>query len=111
MLPSLHPMNHHRCSRRAFLRSGISAVALAPFAGSLSPLAFATEAAESTTRGPQTGKVAIVPCKNYGPAVRQAYDQAFDLLGGIGPLVRGKTCTIKLNLTGTNFTNFKDRPV
>jgi len=33
------------------------------------------------------------------------------LLGGIGSLVKGKTVTIKINLTGTNFTPFLDRPV
>jgi uncharacterized protein (DUF362 family) len=33
------------------------------------------------------------------------------LLGGVGSLVRGKSVTIKINLTGTNFTQFLDRPV
>ena len=35
--------------------------------------------------------------------------QSFDLLGGIGSLVKNKTVTIKLNLTGTNFTPVFDR--
>jgi uncharacterized protein (DUF362 family) len=33
------------------------------------------------------------------------------LLGGVGSLVKGKTVTIKINLTGTNFTPYLDRPV
>jgi uncharacterized protein (DUF362 family) len=56
--------------------------------------------------------VAIASCKSYAPeAVRAAYDQCFDLLGGLGSLVKGKTVTIKINLTGTNFVAFLDRPV
>jgi len=37
--------------------------------------------------------------------------KCFDLLGGIGPLVRNKTVTVKLNLTGTNFAQYLGRPV
>jgi uncharacterized protein (DUF362 family) len=32
-------------------------------------------------------------------------------LGGIGPLVKNKTVTVKVNLTGTDFSPFLDRPV
>jgi uncharacterized protein (DUF362 family) len=35
----------------------------------------------------------------------------FDHLGGIGSLVRNKTVTVKLNLTGTDFSPFLGRPV
>jgi uncharacterized protein (DUF362 family) len=56
-------------------------------------------------------KVAVVECKTYGPAVADAYKEAFDKLGGIGSLVSGKTVTVKLNLTGTNFTEYLGRPV
>ena len=100
-------MNHNRCSRRGFLRVGVSAVAAAPFFSAPNFI----RAAESPSRTAQNGKVAIVSCRTYGPAVRKALDEAFDVLGGIGPLVRGKTATIKLNLTGTNFTNYLDRTV
>src|SRR4030095_10397502 len=44
---------------------------------------------------------AIVSCKSYGPEVRAALEKSFDLLGGIGSLVKDKTVTVKLNLTGT----------
>jgi uncharacterized protein (DUF362 family) len=56
-------------------------------------------------------KVAIVRCRSYGPELRPAFEKCFDLLGGIGPLVKEKTVTVKLNLTGTNFSQFLDRPV
>jgi uncharacterized protein (DUF362 family) len=56
-------------------------------------------------------KVAIVSCRSYGPEVRAAMKQAFDLLGGLGSLVRNKTVTVKLNLTGTDFRAFMGRPI
>jgi len=37
--------------------------------------------------------------------------KCFDLLGGVGSLVKNKTATIKLNLTGTDFTPYMQRPV
>lgn len=54
--------------------------------------------------------VAIVPCKTYGPEVKAALKQCFDLVGGIQSLVRNKTVTIKLNLTGTDFSLWLGRP-
>lgn len=56
-------------------------------------------------------RVAVVACRGYGAEVRPALQQAFDLLGGIGALVRNKTVTVKLNLTGTDFTPVFGRPV
>lgn len=45
--------------------------------------------------------VAIQRCGSYEPrALRQALEQALDLIGGIKDLVRHKTVTVKLNLTG-----------
>lgn len=55
-------------------------------------------------------KVAIVSCRSYGPEVRTALGQSFDLLGGIGSLVKNKTVTVKINLTGTDFSAFMGRP-
>jgi uncharacterized protein (DUF362 family) len=42
----------------------------------------------------------------------QALDRSFDLLGGVGRLVRGKTVTVKVNLTTPSepFTSLFDRP-
>jgi len=84
------------------------------------PLAFRARAreglaGESKPAAPRSSradaKVAIVRCRSYGPELRPAFDTCFDLLGGIGRLVREKTVTVKLNLTGTNFSPFLDRPV
>jgi uncharacterized protein (DUF362 family) len=97
------------CDRRAFLRLGVSAAAGLPFA-----LAFGEE--QPAVASPLSGargaaKVAVVRCRSYGPEVRTALNEAFDLLGGIGGLVKGKTVTVKINLTGTNFSAYLDRPV
>ena len=43
--------------------------------------------------------------------MREAMAKSFDLLGGIGSLVKNKTVTIKLNLTGTDFSAYMRRPV
>ena len=42
--------------------------------------------------------------------MRAAYRSALDLLGGLGSLVKNKTVTVKLNLTGTEFAPFLGRP-
>jgi uncharacterized protein (DUF362 family) len=45
--------------------------------------------------------VAIQRCESYEPAlVRQRLDTALDGIGGLGPLLQGKTVTVKLNMTG-----------
>lgn len=79
-------------SRREFIQVGataIAGIALNPF-----------RATAVNTAG---AKVAIAKCSGYGPEVRAAYARCFDLLGGIGSLVRDKTVTIKINLTGSDF--------
>lgn len=105
-------MNHRCCNRRDFLRLGVTAAA-APFAiqsGFWNPLA-AEPASKSGPGSRPDSKVAIVPCVGYGPEVQAALARSFDLLGGIGRLVKNKTVTVKLNLTGTNFTPVFNRPV
>jgi uncharacterized protein (DUF362 family) len=94
------------CSRRTFLKTASLFTAGAPFA--LSRIGWAAE----PVRAVGNANVAIAACKTYAPQeVRAAYDKCFDLLGGVNSLVKGKTVTIKINLTGTNFTPFLDRPV
>lgn len=88
--------------RRTFLRLGAGALVGA----TLHPLAAAAVAPRT-----RSARVAIVPCAGYGPEVRTALDQAFDLLGGLGGLVRNKTVTVKINLTGSKFTATLGRPV
>ena len=97
------------CSRRDFLRT-------AALIGAGVPFAFATAGkvvagAEPAAKSFTDAKVAIAACKTYEPeVVGAAYRQCFDSLGGIGPLVKGKSVTIKINLTGVNFASFPNRP-
>ncbi len=89
--------------RRTFLKTGIAAGSLAGALPSLLPSNPAVEDA----------KVAIVSCKTYGPAVvEEAMSKSFDLLGGIGQLVKNKTVTVKVNLTrtGNGFVVIQGRP-
>jgi uncharacterized protein (DUF362 family) len=44
--------------------------------------------------------VALARCKSYGPEFLAATEKMFDQLGGLGRIVKGKTVTIKVNLTG-----------
>jgi len=45
--------------------------------------------------------VAIARCESYGPEVGQVLATLFDQLGGLSGLVKNKTVTVKLNLTGS----------
>lgn len=51
-----------------------------------------------------TAPVAIARCKSYGAEFLAATEKMFDQLGGMGRLVKGKTVTIKINLTGGETT-------
>src|SRR5258705_13092753 len=92
-------------NRRTFLQHSLTLAAGAPLALRTRGLLAADPSRRSDA------KVAIVPCKSYGSEVHAAMEKCFDLLGGIGSLVKNKTVTVKLNLTGTNFKPFLDRPV
>ncbi len=101
--------NHRpQCNRRAFLRLGAALAAGAPLAG-LSRAFGQQGVLSSDARSKAT--VAIVPCKTYGPEVKAGLRQCFDLVGGVKNLVGNKTVTVKLNLTGTDFTRFLGKPV
>ena len=101
-------MNSRICNRRAFLQQGLTLAAGAPLIGQFKHLLAAEPA---TTANRANANVAIVGCRGYGAEVRPALQQCFDLLGGIGSLVKNKTVTVKVNLTGTNFTSFMGRHV
>jgi len=106
---SAGPSRSGACSRRDFLRSTALLAAGAPFAFAAAGkvIAGAEPAAKSFT----DAKVAIAACKTYeAEEVGAAYRECFDSLGGIGPLVKGKSVTIKINLTGVNFASFPNRP-
>jgi uncharacterized protein (DUF362 family) len=110
-------MNAGRLNRRRFLRSGLALAAGAPATlriarqqllandASAPPPAVAPAIRRADTA------VAVVSCRGYGPEVRQALDRSFDLLGGLGGLVKNRTVTVKLNLTGGVFSPFQGRPV
>ncbi len=102
-------------SRRAFLQNGFAFAVGAPLALRLGETGLfgadmaATLVAPSLSKR-SDAKVAIVRCRSYGDELRPAFEKCFDLLGGIGPLVKDKTVTVKLNLTGSNFSPYLDRP-
>jgi uncharacterized protein (DUF362 family) len=48
-----------------------------------------------------TAPVAVAKCETYGPQVTTTLAGMFDQLGGIEKLVRGKTVTVKINVTGS----------
>ena len=86
------------CTRRSFLRLGLGIAAGTPIL--LSESCGSSGGSTPITPPPAAvSKVAIVACKDYGSSVQPALEQAFSLLGGIGPLVNGKTVTVKINLT------------
>lgn len=109
-------MNTTNLNRRAFLHRAMALTAGAPLGIQLSARKlWAVEeqpapAKVSSARRAEA-KVAIVSCRSYGPEVRRALAQSLDLLGGIGSLVKNKTVTVKINLTGTDFGPFMERPV
>ncbi len=100
-------MKHYACSRRSFLHTAALAAAAAPFAAT----AFAGRAYGASPTARAGARVSIAACKGYGPEVRAALDQCLDLVGGVGPLVKGRTVAIKINLTGTNFSEYMKRHV
>ena len=103
-------------SRRAFIQHGFALAAGAPLAFTCARTGLlAAEIAREPTPAPprsrhSNAKVAIVPCRAYGPEVRPALEKCFDLLGGLGSLVRNRTVTVKLNLTGNSAKPFLGRP-
>lgn len=96
---------------------GICLAAAAPVAfvlgqdGKASAAGPAAGQAAAPARSRSDAKVAIMSCKGYGPEVRAALEKSFDLLGGIGGLVKNQTVTVKINLTGSDFHPVFRRPV
>ena len=109
-------MHHHLSSRREFIRRNLALAAGAPLvcAGGWEQLYAGSSRPDPNLASPRSrtdAKVAIARCRSYGPEARAAMAQCFDLLGGIDALVRNKTVTVKINLTGTDFSPFRGRPV
>ncbi len=94
-----------KISRRELMTRGLGTAGILAAGGI--PAALAEPQAPSKPRLPDRSKdapslpVAIQRCESYQPQpLRRKLDTALDLIGGIAKLVRGKTVTIKLNLTG-----------
>ena len=80
-------MKTHACSRRHFLRAASAIAVGSPLlAGRLFGADAPNTILSPTARS--NAKVAIAGCKSYGSEVRTALDQCFDLIGGIGSLVK-----------------------
>jgi uncharacterized protein (DUF362 family) len=74
------------------------------------PVNLSAESASQTPQSPdKSGRapgspVGILRCESFGPQLfRKKLDAMLDLIGGIGKLVRNKTVTIKINLTGMSW--------
>ena len=101
-------------SRRQALARGLGTAGM--LAGGLST-ALASKSAQGAPERPDrsadapTAPVAIQRCESFEPQlVRRRFDAAFDLIGGIDNMVRNKTVTIKLNLTGLEWKPFGGLP-
>lgn len=92
-------------SRRDLLAAGTTAAAALAVPSFASPR---TPGPAGPSASARSGKVAIVRCRDYSTFQPQL-STAFDHIGGIDQLVRGKTVAIKLNLTG-NPANFPLTP-
>ena len=58
-----------------------------------------------------TAPVSIAKCASYNEDVTATLATMFDQIGGLERLVRGKTVTVKLNLTGSPGLRLKGRPL
>ena len=78
-------------------------------AASLAAGAMATPGMASVLKAPAS-RVAIGQCAEYDRQVAEVLSAMFDQLGGIAPLVRGKTVAIKLNMTGSTKVKLGNLP-
>src|SRR5919199_2195014 len=60
---------------------------------------------------PPTAPVAIAKCPTYDGDLAATFSTMFDQIGGLGKLVKNKTVTIKLNLTGSPGLRFQGKPL
>lgn len=104
-----NPRSLFPCSRRTFMQFGAAAVAGTAF----SSCGLSGAPAISQPKIIYNAKdavVSIVRCRSYLQEVYDAYRKSFDLLGGIGGMVKNKIVTIKVNLTGRPFENMYGKP-
>ncbi len=88
-------------TRREFLKRGMGAAGLLVCGGCAPAIRKEQPPAAPAADGLPSVPVALQRCESYEPRlVRERVGRALDLIGGVGDLVRGKTVTVKLNLTG-----------
>src|ERR671927_483810 len=58
-----------------------------------------------------TAPVSIAKCPSYNENIDGILTTMFDQIGGAGRLVKNKTVTIKLNLTGSPGLRFQGKPL
>lgn len=84
-------------SRRQVLKlSGMAAAGACLPASALPAPAPSARAAKTAPVAP----VAIGRCRTYGKELGTVLDDLFDKVGGLRPMVKGKTVAVKVNLTG-----------
>ncbi len=92
-----------KITRRELLVRGLGATGIIAAGPALAARAGEPAARERPDRSAEapSAPVAIERCESFDPPLlRRALDAAFDRIGGIQSLVRGKTVTVKVNLTG-----------
>ena len=62
-------------------------------------------------QSPAAPPVALARCRTYDEDQVALLDKMFDQLGGLGRVVKNKTVTVKLNLTGSPGLKFQGRPL
>lgn len=130
---------HTACSRRRFLSWAASASTSALYAcsqgpgggtgggtgglihgtggtptggsGGSAPVGTGGDGGAGGTPGASGPRVSLVRCESYTTSVvTQALRTAFDQIGGLAALVRSKTVTVKVNLTGSEFPSLFGQP-
>ncbi|MGB9609761.1 MAG: DUF362 domain-containing protein [Bryobacteraceae bacterium] len=76
----------------------------------LAALGAASITAHAETKAPAT-PVAVARCASYDEDLAAVLERMFDQLGGAAPLVRNRTVTIKLNLTGSPANRWQGLPL
>ncbi len=98
-------MNINHCSRRRMLMQ----LGAAGIAGVAVPLVSRAQS-EASVRLANT-PVAVARCLSYSEDLAAILRRMGDQIGGLAPIVRNKTVTIKLNLTGSPGLRFQGRPL
>lgn len=65
----------------------------------------------ATEKLPPAPPVALARCQSYDEGLDTTLATMFDQLGGLGRVVKNKTVTVKLNLTGSPALKFQGRPL